>query len=131
MCLYTYDKKPLIAKDDIVCYKVVEYNPEMDTYNTPLQKTDVSEYVKNKTIWKDPSEPPVDRKVVGKGIYDRSLYEIGMGYIHAFREPYGNITYHVYKCIVPKGTEYYLGFSNDICARAIQFVEEYKPEEEC
>lgn len=129
MCLYTYDKKPLIAKEDIICYKAVEYNPELDTYNTPFQRTDITEYVKNKTIWRDSSE--VQRTVADVDIFGKSLYETGIGYIHALRGPYGRALYHVYKCIIPKGTEYYIGLNDDICARAIQFVEEYKPEEEC
>ena len=131
MCLYTYDKEPLIAKEDIICYKVVEYDPESGKYGTPFMNINITEYVKNKTIWKDSSVPPIHRTVVDKDLFGKVLYEIGIGYIHAFTFPFECEMYETYKCIIPKGTEYYIGFSKDICARAIQFVEEYKPEEEC
>lgn len=133
MCLYTYDKEPLIAKEDIICYKVVTCIPQLNLYETPIIGVDVSEYIKNNTLWRDFMLPPTANQV-DKDMFGKPMYEIGIGYIHALRiadYTLVRVNKRLFKCIIPKGTEYYIGLNNDICARAIQFVEEYKFEEEC
>lgn len=129
MCLYTYETFK-IAKEDIVCYKLVYYNYEQDSYTTPFIYADVTNYIKSKTVWEDKLEPI---RIIEGFVNGKACYSMSAGYIHAFTKPTKSTCgcERLFKCIIPKGTEYYIGLSDDICARAIKFVEEYKFQKEC
>ena len=61
-------------------------------------------------------------------------YQIFGGMIHAYktkpachRNEFGFPSIGLYKCIIPKGTLYYVGVDNDICAKRMLVIEEVNP----
>lgn len=132
MCLYTKQICPLKARNDIVCYKkfyvwhsfletiykFYKIVKPKENYPTLMDDTDVRSCVFRSTWRKN------------KG----SKYEIWGGMIHAFRTKPALSAKEcrfprigVYKCIIPKGTLYYVGIDNDICAKKMLIVEEVNP----
>lgn len=45
------------------------------------------------------------------------------GFIHTFQEDDGYRMYEVFKCIIPKGTEYFIGTEKDYASERIIFLE--------
>ena len=120
MCLLTQDIYPSIAEKDMECYKVVKYvsGAIMTPYmNLPLQP----EIIEGRQLLCANDI----KKVIFNETY--SLNEVTCGYIHTFSSmaeakqcilhenvefnfPYLDITLVAFKCIIPKGTEYYVGY---------------------
>lgn len=113
MCLTTYSEnskapKPLIAKNDIVCYKAMTIWSNDKTVTTPYQS----------------AELPFNKKLTAKGwlfprknpVYDGE-YSIGDGAFHSYADlrtaikdlnnfGAGNL---IFRAIIPAGTKYYEG----------------------
>lgn len=124
MCLFKDERyhphnRSLIAKEDVVCYKQV-YRSRND-YTTPYINTIIpTECIENKV----PFKAKIDKKfkffcyhVLG------TTSIVGDGFIHVYtypRQDWGNITF---KCVIPKGTKYFIGLQHDLAAKEIIFLE--------
>lgn len=129
MCLVTKQSNWLIAEKDIKCYKMLDTNMEGD-FVTPYERTLVDDsiirgerlFIAEKTDY-ETFFPNYD-----------GTYAIDDGAIHCYRNwLHGFINasgcYHLFKCVIPKGTCYAIGEDGEICAQAIKFVKQiYKYE---
>ena len=97
-------------------------------YHTPYQDIKVS---RNVICGIYPFAADINRYTFFKPIFTigdkKNLYRIEDGVIHAFRSHLIAIfrayrKYVVFKCIIPKGTQYAIGTDGDICAREIKFI---------
>lgn len=125
MCLFKDNKyhphnHPLIAKEDIVCYKqVCRYSYGL--YETPYTNTIIpTECVENKV--------PFKAKIgkIFKFFYDHVLGTtsmVGDGFIHVYKCPRYQFGHLTFKCIIPKGTKYFIGDHGDLAAKEIIFLE--------
>lgn len=124
MCLTSFREKAYISDKDIICYKVLEIVGN-DEFVTPVQSTPVklgeeivAEGIEGKMM------VPVYHKI-GEGdmFATNKEYHIGAGFIHAYlklpdAEQYlnsldgGFLNKVIVKCIIPAGTEFYLGNQN-------------------
>ena len=118
MCLYTRDKQPRVAKRDIVVLKYL--NQYGKIYGSPCQGIPVT---LGKLMIAQPNTPYISYEC--KDLYDREIFSMGGGVIHAkLRESnvYGN---YCAKAIIPKGTEYWIDpFGTEIAARQMLITEE-------
>lgn len=125
MCLFKDDKyhphsRPLIAKEDIVCYKQV-CRLKDGTYITPYIKTIIpTECIENKV----PFKAKIDKKfrffcyhVLGTTLI------VSDGFIHVCKHPQYQFGQMTFECIIPKGTKYFIGSLGDLAAREIIFLE--------
>lgn len=134
MCLYTKQICPLKARKDIVCYKRFEIAYFSDHFT--MLRTAVRGMIVRTP---KPDEPTVmiaypencieKLRIISSKTGAR--FQIYGGMIHAF--PDLNICSNgtscrivVYKCIIPKGTLYYKGVLDDICAKKMLVVERVK-----
>ena len=125
MCLFKDGKvhphnRPLVAKEDIACYKLV-YRFKDDAYTTPCINTIIPrECIENKVSFK--------AKIVNKfrffcaHVLGTSLI-VNDGFIHVYKYPRHRFDCLTFKCIIPKGTKYFIGISNDLAAKEIIFLE--------
>jgi hypothetical protein len=123
MCLYSTTGKK-IAERDIVCYKVLSY--WHGKYYTPVMGKKVKDAVLT------------GRRLLRGGLFrEKEAYGnvmvIGGGYIHVatnlkwLRIWYKGHEHRYFKCIIPKGTEYWVSKDGDeMAARKIRFVEQVK-----
>jgi hypothetical protein len=124
MCLFKDEKyhphcRPLIAKEGIVCYKQV-YRSRND-YTTPYINTIIPiECIENKI----PFKAKIDKKfrffcyhVLGTTLV------VNGGFIHVYTYPKHDWEYITFKCIIPKGTKYFVGLHGDLAAKEIIFLE--------
>lgn len=130
MCLFKDTKihkhnRPLVAKEDIVCYKILDYWSWSDEYYTPIQ----GEKIPNKCIKeKVPFKAPIRNifKFIRKHILGGSL-SVEEDFIHTFidvNKPFSERRDRVmFKCVIPKDTLYYVGIDNDYASRQIIFLE--------
>jgi hypothetical protein len=132
MCLIK-DKKhhpfnrPLIAGEDIVCYKVLTQNAwdSPDILRTPYQyqKIRIQVYLDYQipfTAWDEHEFRSFWRHKLG---FSRVVES---GFIHTYRDNHFIPLYKrewVFKCIIPKGTEYFIGIDNDYASERIIFLE--------
>ena len=99
MCLYIRDKQPRVAKRDIVVLKYLKQDGKR--YESPCQGTPVA---LGKLIVAQPDTPYIGNEC--KDLYDREIFSMGGGVIHAkLSESNGHGNYCA-KAIIPKGTEY-------------------------
>lgn len=124
MCLFKDEKyhphcRPLIAEEDIVCYKqICRYT--YTSYMTPYFNTIIpEECIENKV----PFKAKIDDKFefFCNHILGASLI-VNDGFIHVYKCPryqFGQITF---KCIIPKGTKYFIGLHEDLAAKKIIFL---------
>lgn len=118
MCLTTKTKEPLYAEEDIVCYKVVkESKAEGCPYMTPYEESLIHEKA-IKGIWMFVAH---GIKKIEESNSLNTSYDIGEGYIHTYKYlPHGKYMneymelhhdgeFHLFECIIPRGTEYYVG----------------------
>lgn len=124
MCLFTQDIYPSIAEKDLECYKVVKmaYGQALTPYmNMPIG-TDAIE-------GKDFFCANDVKRTSFNDCY--SLNEVRCGYIHTFTSldeaarcvlceslrdysySYAYIKLVIFKCIIPKGTEYFTGYAEN------------------
>lgn len=129
MCLYTNSPTPLIAEHDIVCYKVV-YN-----YNTGFFNAIVMNF--EYEIGKIYNEPLFETALFcrcDESFYEQEKFEAYYGF-HSYiqynvaKRVCRIVDYRTFntavilKCIIPKGSEYYIGNSDsDYCSNNIRVV---------
>lgn len=123
MCLYTFQDKPFVAEDDIVCYKRVEIN-KYGSFVSPVFKRWIPDAVMfGKRLYR------------ARGIFRRAHIDpvfpwvtiVDRGWIHTYaNEPYffENETGIVWsECVIPKGTKYWKSKDGDEYASSnIRFV---------
>lgn len=146
MCLFIKrGEEPKIAKQDIICFKIMQYYNHV--YIPPYYGRfgDISLYIINgkEDYMADNQECHSDVLRHGHSEREDAICE---GYIHTFATARGVISeyenflcvirptsvYKIFKCIIPKGTEYYLGnYESDsaYASRKIRFVEEIDTKE--
>lgn len=124
MCLYK-DKKhhpfnrPLIAKEDIICYKkLAEIG---NAYITPYTYIQVPiECIRDKVPFK--AQILSKFKFIWNHILGFNNLVEG-GFIHSFQKDPTWSEYVTFKCIIPKGTKYFIGEEWDYASEQIIFVE--------
>lgn len=129
MCLEIFSNAiEQIAKQDIVCYKLVEQRPYCRYLKTYYQDTSVELGKTYTSTLKRPSDTRIE-----KGLHSFSrmggIYAI-YGVTHLGRK--GTIV-HIVRCVIPKGAKYYVG---SFCGEKsyassmvtyIEIVHTYKP----
>ena len=134
MCLHVTSDKA-IAENDIVCYKVVMRNCWSNITRTLMRETVLEEDVLKGKQYHLPEieRNPIMPKVIDEGFVHAytDLYSATyMHYLHCTSDPCRVV--EIYKCIIPKGTEYYEGFDNGhahlwcAAAKKLQFVSKVK-----
>ena len=119
MCLIAKTNTPLIAKEDIVCYKYL-IRPCF-LYRTPIWYAKVHPF-----LWK-----LFDKPFKAKGREEitscENCYRIEGGFIHSYQHqdinylPVNNLIQ--FKCIIPKGTEYFEDVNNnEYASKQIKFI---------
>jgi len=125
MCLYSSKENANIAEEDIVCYKVL-YQPYIFVkhYLTPYQYIEISnDIIDGKSYFIAKGE--------GNVIYDDKSrkYLVTDGYIHTYanlnmaeESLYLTANMVIFKCIIPKGTKFYVGWREDYASEKIKFI---------
>lgn len=128
MCLYTKQICPQRARKDIVCYKVFTYSLDNSYIMTPYLRKHILKPTKNNPTLMDDTDFDVGIGNATVTDLDGRKYKVkcvGYGMIHAYANIIHGPTLR-YKCIIPKGTLYYKGILNDICAKKMLVVEQVK-----
>lgn len=133
MCLYKDKKhhpfnKPLIAEEDIVCYKALVHSsidpPGMLHTPFQLEPIRISVYLN----YQIPFIAGDDSKFWSFWQHKLGLSKrVGSGFIHTYRSILLDCVIrrvHVFKCIIPKGTEYFIGIDDDYASKKIIFLEQ-------
>ena len=118
--------RPLIAEKDIVCYKKLQqirgnYSTP-HTYFTPHTHVPVPiKCIRNKV--------PFEAKILHKFRFIwRHILGLGIcvedGFIHTYQEDDGYRSYAVFKCIIPKGTKYFIGRGGVYASEKIIFLKQ-------
>jgi len=125
MCLVKDPKhhlfnRPLIAKEDIVCYK--QLDKIRNTYITPCTSSRVPiECIQGKVPFKATILNKI--KFIWKHVLGLSDV-VTDGFIHSHvyvHDP--SFLFVTFKCIIPKGTKYFIGIDRDYASEQIIFVE--------
>lgn len=126
MCLYKNKKhhpfnRPLIAEEDIVCYKQLETSHFTDGYVTPCAYAVVpTECLKEKVPFKAEILNKIEfiwRHVLG---FSNVVTD---GFIHSHAHlPLNSFLYYTFQCIIPKGTKYFIGSHDDYASEQVIFV---------
>lgn len=135
MCLRTKQICPLRARRDIVCYKIFRQGNRHDFIYTLYVHQYVLKPTEGNPTLMDDTNKPLSILPVRNSLHGRAANrQIWGGMIHAFRTEavardylIYSINRRVYKCIIPKGTLYYVGIQDDICAKRMLIVEEVNP----
>ena len=126
MCLFKDKKhhpfnKPLIAKEDIVCYKQLETSHFTDGYVTPCTYSVVpAECLKKKVPFKAKILNKFEfiwRHVLGFS----NIVTDGFIHTHVY-VPGRSFLYYNFQCIIPKGTKYFIGNNDDYASEQIIFL---------
>lgn len=126
MCLVKNKKyhpfnMPLMAKEDIVCYKQLETNHFTNGYITPCTYSVVPTACLKKKV-------PFKAEILNKFefIWRHVLGFSNIvtdGFIHSHAQLPGNsFLYYTFQCIIPKGTKYFIGNNDDYASEQIIFV---------
>lgn len=123
MCLTTKQEKPLVAKEDIICYKFLDKKMKSPFRNFQYQlgkiyTDDVEEYITEHKDW----------KFIGAGFFHAYLNKDD---VVNYQKEYRNTQESIYKCRIPKGTPYYSGIEylkgtkeiTPIAAKSIEILE--------
>lgn len=110
MCLLLRRLEPIIAEEDIVCYKIVEESNKGTLIST-IQRF---EYILGKTYNNgipDPEKIPYRKTLCGIGLYG--------GLFHSYSSPRDrpldkDLKEVEVKCIIPKGAYYFNGCVNGV-----------------
>lgn len=131
MCLETRQICPLKAKKDIVCYKLFLSHDSLDSMKTLYMDYYVKKPTEGCPTVMDDTNVPLRISQYG---YLHPLHRISSGMIHAYQTEiralanrFHTFKRHTYKCIIPKGTLYYIGIDGDICAKKMLVIEEVNP----
>lgn len=118
MCLITADKEPLIAEEDILVYKWLSFNKR-------------APFTGYKYHWgKNVARPCEESWHNAVTVNEDGKFCINGGWLHAFNpKTCGEIDFSLFqksgerieKMYIPKGTEYYIGERNDICAKVLEW----------
>lgn len=128
MCLYKKSRIPRIATKDIVVYKVLRaYKIE--------GKKEYQTIFKSSQVWMNSTFTGVfkDESFLGS-LFSHIIYS---GYIHSFTTlEKARIVkclpeYCIAECIIPKGTLYWTGNSQDIASRKLRYNKIIYPELTC
>lgn len=131
MCLFTNQKMAKVAKKDIVCYKVVKLSSYDGIYRSPFMHTPLDKTLDGKQAY---------GKIVynwGRSTYEtisrdnpyedkpKFSYIVEDGAIHSYKNLNGakrlvkffgkrdnEDEYHIFECIIPIGSDYYVGNEN-------------------
>lgn len=126
MCLfknkaYHPHNRPLIAKDDIICYKKVQQVGK-HAYITPCTNAEIPiECIRDKVPFK--AEILSKFKFIWRHVFGFSNL-VEDGFIHAFQRDNWKRGYATFECIIPKGTEYFIGIDNHIASKEIIFLKQ-------
>lgn len=146
MCLAASHKDVKIAEKNITCYKILELCNDFYTgrlYKTPYMGALVpSHIIKGKQEWYAPRGTYWKKKTIyqisGRTKY---MYRIEDGYIHTYAKlsaanarkeslKLHSGKYYIFKCIIPKGAEYYEGLEpngyKSYASECIKFVDKIK-----
>lgn len=111
--------RPIIAKEDIVCYKQVCKDPS-GLYETPYTYTTIpTECIENKV----PFKAKIDDKF--RFFLDHVLGKYNIvedGFIHVYTYPRFQFNRLTFECVIPKGTKYFVGIDQDLAAKEIIFL---------
>lgn len=129
MCLYTKQICPQRARKDIVCYKkFYVWSSFLETRYRLYRIVKPKE--NHPTLIDDTNTRLHSRSSIYRS-EEGVRWQIWSGMIHAYktkpvfrRSERGYPKIGLYKCIIPKGTLYYVGIDNDICAKKMLIVEE-------
>lgn len=132
MCLLSNTKKPLIAKEDIICYKVLQ-RLEDGSYISPFRE------VKYKI--NDFNFPEEESDMNMKSLTQYApIYAIDSGFLHCLTSQgllylqkfvYASVLakefpFYLFVCYIPKGSKYFISHcGTEICADKL-FVEDIK-----
>jgi hypothetical protein len=125
MCLvkdkvYHPHNRPLVAGSDITCYK--KLSQIGNTYITPCTYIQVPrECIRDKVPFK--AEILSKFKFIWRHILGFSN-SVEDGFIHAFQRDDGKRGYATFECIIPKGTEYFIGRNDHIASKEIIFLKQ-------
>ena len=125
MCLLKNQKfhphnRPLVAKEDIVCYKKLKEFVK-NIYFTPCADTQVPiECIQDKVPFR--AEIFYKFRFIWRHILGFSNW-VEDGFIHSFQEDDGYRGYETFKCIIPKGTKYFIGEDGDYASERIIFLQ--------
>lgn len=131
MCLYIKDNdvKVKVADKDIVCYKKLNYHLGANTFCTPFMYMEITE---EQLLGKEDIVPEEQENDIYKNAYGEFVAR--GGFIHSFKnKPQALKRTHklqgqyLFKCIIPKGSEYLEGLDGNFCecyaAKKIRIVE--------
>ena len=108
--------RPLTAKEDIICYKKLRQIEE-NVYVTPCTYIQVPiECIRDKVPFK--AQILSKFKFVWRHILGFSNC-VEDGFIHAYQEDNGWRIFEVFKCMIPKGTKYFIGYGGEYASERI------------
>lgn len=129
MCLYTENKEPIIAKEDIICYKVLVKTKIPFVYRTPIIRTKIIKIPFFKRTFKAEGHKRLVCEFLAS---DVRMYEVSVGFIHTYKDLDEALRWvHrleeendcvVFVCIIPKGTLYYEGRLNNLASEKIKIL---------
>lgn len=131
MCLFTTDREPKIAQEDITVYKVMRVSKVGKyAYGIPPYQ-DLYTYRAGLNIPSFKAETPAPKEY-------QYWYSVGKGYLHAYADimpaaikakklnSQGYYSMSVNEMRIPAGTPYYLGVGHEIAAAALYWPVEDK-----
>lgn len=137
MCLYKNKKHhpfnlPLTAKEDIVCYKRLHFDCVTNMLVAPYTRVPIP----TKCVQKNKRKRiPFKAEILNKFRFI-CRHVLGFssivtdGFIHtsSLEIPHYNLFWRdrLFKCIIPKGTKYFIGNCEDYASEQIIFVEQLK-----
>lgn len=130
MCLtknkaYHPHNRPLKAKEDIVCYKALISTYVPNLFRTPIMETELN--VKFYMEFQIPYKAKKDNSFL---FFTQHILGMGSvasdGFIHTLSSSCTCPGYAVFKCIIPKGTKYFIGNDGDYASEQIVFIEQLK-----
>lgn len=128
MCLISYISEPLVAKEDIVCYKVLHHLGD-NCYVSPFRNMP---YKINSVNYPETVFSESDIKLT-----ELYCYSIGNGFLHCYRSCGVPLSYYDFKqqiscplylfeCYIPKGAKYFINRNGtEVCADKL-FVKDIK-----
>lgn len=142
MCLKVVSNVPLKAEKDIVCYKILvdhkdedetdylKKNPTMSSYTSPFFNYHISKQVLSGKALMRPKECwPASKEIGDVWTLSKGYkYSINEGAIHVMAtleeakeyadwiSLYFRKTCQIFKCVIPAGTQYYLGEDTNGCS---------------
>jgi len=119
MCLFSKKRTPLLATEDITCYKVLEITGA--GYRTPFQSVKVNIpsvlYAMN---FGEKLEYDLQDNVFiveGQGVHAYVEKEIALNRATFLQYSFDDCETVIARCTIPEGTAYWLGLKGDIAAR--------------